>query len=215
MSEKLKILFFFLTEHWRSWKEFLLQIIQEYAPSRTGRVRSDGMLRLSIVQGMIFGLMDGAKENMKIIVRAIENLSILSDWARSVVLGAKSWTNWIYSYFHDLQCAKVKNQYFEFFRNIFCDMENLIILFNRALRFLLGTQERRFKHLLGESQNELLESASVVTCVFQHVSDDATHSVSERLIFFYKMNPLLFFYIEASAFTVDFSIHVCEFCLYD
>jgi hypothetical protein len=37
------------------------------------------MLRLSIAQWMIFGLMDGAKESMKIIVRAIENLSILSD----------------------------------------------------------------------------------------------------------------------------------------
>jgi hypothetical protein len=37
------------------------------------------MLRLSIAQGLPFGLMDGAKENMKIIVRAIENLSILSD----------------------------------------------------------------------------------------------------------------------------------------
>jgi hypothetical protein len=37
------------------------------------------MLRLSIAQGMIFGLMDGAKENMKIIVRTIENLSIISD----------------------------------------------------------------------------------------------------------------------------------------
>jgi hypothetical protein len=37
------------------------------------------MLRLSIAHGMIFGLMGGAKENMKIIVRAIENLSILSD----------------------------------------------------------------------------------------------------------------------------------------
>jgi hypothetical protein len=33
---------------------------------------------------MIFGLMDGAKENMKIIVRTIENLSIISDWARRV-----------------------------------------------------------------------------------------------------------------------------------
>jgi hypothetical protein len=142
---------------------------------------------------MIFGLMDGAKENMKIIVRAIENLSILSDWARPVVLGAHSWTNCIWNYFHDLQCAKVKNQYFEFFRYIFCDMENLIILFNRARRFLLGTQERRFKHLLGESQNELFGSAAVVTYVFQHVSDDVTHSLSEHSIFFYKMNPLLFF----------------------
>jgi hypothetical protein len=66
-------------ENWRVRNEFLLQIIQEYAPSTTGRARSDGMLRLSIAQGMIFGLMDGAKENMKIIVRAIENLSILSD----------------------------------------------------------------------------------------------------------------------------------------
>jgi len=28
----------------------------------------DGMLRLSIAQGMIFGLIDGAEENMKIIV---------------------------------------------------------------------------------------------------------------------------------------------------
>jgi hypothetical protein len=37
------------------------------------------MLRLSIAQGMIFGLMDGAKENMKIVVRAIENLTIVSD----------------------------------------------------------------------------------------------------------------------------------------
>jgi hypothetical protein len=37
------------------------------------------MLILSIVQGMIFRLMDGAKENMKIIGRAIENLSIISD----------------------------------------------------------------------------------------------------------------------------------------
>ncbi len=73
-------------------------------------------------------------------------------------------------------------------------MENLIILFNRARRFLLGTQERRFKHLLGESQNELLESAAVVTYVFQHVSDDVTHSLSEHSIFFYKMNPLLFFF---------------------
>ncbi len=203
-------------EHWISWKEFLLQIIQEYAPSTTGRVRSDGMLRLSIVQGIIFGLMDGAKENMKIIVRAVENLSILSDWARTVVLGAHSWTHCIWNYFHDLQCAKVKNQYFEFFRYRFCDMENPIILLNRARRFLLGTQERRFKHLLGESQNELLESAAVVSYVFQHVSDDVTHSASEHSIFFYKMNPLLFFfYIEASAFTVDFYIYICEFCLYD
>jgi hypothetical protein len=161
-------------EHWRSWKEFLLQITQKYARSTTGRVRSDGILRLSIVQGMIFGLMDGAKENMKIIVRAIENLSILSDWARPVVPGAHSWTNCIWNYFHDLQCAKVKNQYFEFFRYIFCDRENLIILFNRARQFLLGTQERRFKHLLGESQNELLESAVVLTYLFQHVSDDVT-----------------------------------------
>jgi hypothetical protein len=53
-------------------------------------------------------------------------------------------------------------------------MENLIILFNRARRFLLGTQEKRFKHLLGESQNELLESAAVLTYLFQHVSDDVT-----------------------------------------
>jgi len=37
------------------------------------------MLRLAIGQGILFGFMDGAKENMKIIVRAIENLSILSD----------------------------------------------------------------------------------------------------------------------------------------
>jgi hypothetical protein len=37
------------------------------------------MLRLSIAQGMTVGLMDGTKENMKIIVRAIENLTILSD----------------------------------------------------------------------------------------------------------------------------------------
>jgi hypothetical protein len=143
--------YFFTMEHWRSWIEFLLQIIQEYAPSRTGRVRSDGMLRLSIAQGMIFRLMDGAKENMKIIVRAIKNMSILSDWARPVVLGVQSWKNCIYNYFQDLQCAKVTNQYFEFFRYIFCDMENPIIVFNRARRFLLGTQERRFKHLLGES----------------------------------------------------------------
>ncbi len=93
-------------------------------------------------------------------------------------------------------------------------MENLIILFNRARRFLLGTQERRFKHLLGESQNELLESAAVVTYVFQHVSDYVTHCLSEHSIFFYKMNPLLFFYIETSAFTVDFYIYVREFCFY-
>jgi hypothetical protein len=92
-----------------------------------------------------------AKENMKIIVRAIENLSILSDWAGPVALGAHSWMNCIWNYLHDLQCAKVKNQYFEFFRYIFCDLGNLIILFNRARRFLLGTQERRFKHLLDES----------------------------------------------------------------
>jgi hypothetical protein len=109
------------------------------------------MLRLSIAQGMIFGFMDGAKENMKLIVRAIENLSILSDGARPVVLEAQSWTNCIWNYFHDLQCAIVKNQYFEFFKYIFCDMENLIILFNRARLFVLGTQERRFKHLLGKS----------------------------------------------------------------
>jgi hypothetical protein len=183
-------------EHWKSWKEFLLQIIQEYAPITTGRVRPDGILRLSIAQGMIFGLMDGAKENMTIIVRAIENLSILSDPARPVVLGSHSWTNCMWNYFHDLQSAKVKNQYFEFFRYICCDMENLIILFNRARQFLLWTQERRFKHLLGESQNELPESAAVVNYLFQHVSDDVTHSLSEHSIFFYKMNPLLsFFYI--------------------
>ncbi len=100
---------------------------------------------------MIFGFMDGAKENMKLIVRDIENLSILSDRARPVVLEAQSWTNCIWNYFHDLQCAIVKNQYFEFFKYIFCDMENLIILFNRARLFVLGTQERRFKHLLGKS----------------------------------------------------------------
>jgi hypothetical protein len=74
---------------------------------------------------MIFGLMDGAKENIKIIARAIKNLSILSDWARPIVLGAHSWKNCIWNYFHDLQCSKVKSQYFEFFRYIFCDMENL------------------------------------------------------------------------------------------
>ncbi len=75
--------------------------------------------------------------------------------------------------------------------------------------------ERRFKHLLGESQNELLESAAVVTYVFQHVSDDVTHSLSEHSIFFYKMNPLLFFLHRSLRFTVDFYIYVCEFCLYD
>jgi hypothetical protein len=143
---------------------------------------------------MIFGLMDGAKENMKIIVRAIKNLSILSDWARPVVLGAHAWTNCIWNYFHDLQCAQVQNQYFDLFRYIFCDMENLIMLFNRSRRFLLGRQERRFKHLLGESQNELLESAAVVTYVFQHVSDDVTHRLSEHSIFFHKMDPLLSFF---------------------
>jgi len=62
-------------------------------------------------------------------------------------------------------------------------MENPIIFFNRARRFLLETQERRFKHLLGESQNELLESTAVVTYLFQHVSDDVTHSLSEHSIF--------------------------------
>ncbi len=153
-------------EHYRSWKEFLLQIIQEYAPSTTGRARSYGMLRLSIAQGMIFGLMDGAKENMKIVVRAIENLTIVSDWTRPVVVGAHSWTNNIWNYFHDLQCAKVKNQYFEFFRYILCDMENLIILFNRTGRFLLGTQERRFKHLLGNHRtNNSNPPLSSPTCL--------------------------------------------------
>jgi hypothetical protein len=76
---------------------------------------------------------------------------------------------------------------------MFCDMENLRILFNRARRVLLGTQERRFKDSMGESQNESLESATVLTCVFQHVSDDVTYSLSEHFIFFYKMNPLFFF----------------------
>jgi len=156
-------------EHWRSWNEFLLQIIQDYNSSTTGRVRSDSMLRLSIPQGMIFGLTDGAKENMKIIVWAIEHLSILSDWAWPVVLEAYSCTNCIWNYFHDLPYALVKNQYFEIFRYMFCDMENLRILFNRAHRVPLRTQERRFKDSLGESQNELLESATVLTYVFQHV----------------------------------------------
>jgi hypothetical protein len=205
-------------EHWRSWKELSPQIIQEYASSTTGRVRSDCILRLSIAQGMIFGLMDGAKENMKIIVRAIENLSILSGWALPVLLGAHWWTNCIWNYSHDLQCAKVENQYFELFRYIFCDMENLIILFNRARRFLLGTQERRVKHLLGESQNELLESIAVVTYVFQHVSTCFRWCYSLFVwafhIFLWNESSL-FFYIEASAFTVDFYIYVCEFCLYD
>jgi len=79
VSEKLKILFFFYHGTLEIMKRIPSEIIQVYAPSTIGRVRSDGMVRLSIAQGMILGLVDGAKENMKIIVRAIENLSILSD----------------------------------------------------------------------------------------------------------------------------------------
>jgi len=45
----------------------------------------------------------------------------------------------------------VKKQYFEFFRHIFFEIENLIILFDRAHRVLLRAQGRRLKHLLSES----------------------------------------------------------------
>ncbi len=188
-----------------------MQIVKEYVSSTTGQVRSDGMLRLCIAQGMIFALIDGAEENMKTIVWAIENLSILSDWARPVVLGAHSWMNCIWNYFHDLQCVMVKNEYFEFFRYIFCYMENLRILFNRAHRVLLGTQEGRFKHMLGKSQNELLESAAVLTDVFQHVADDVTHFLSEHSIFFYKMNP--FFFLHRSLRFYCWFLHKCLWVL--
>jgi hypothetical protein len=44
-----------------------------------------------------------------------------------------------------------KKQYFEFFRHTFFEIENLIILFDRAHRVLLRKQERRWKNLLSES----------------------------------------------------------------
>ncbi len=64
------------------------------------------MLRFSIAQSMIFGLIDGASEDLKIILWVIENLSIPLDRARRVVLGTHigtlgtgSWANlcWKYS----------------------------------------------------------------------------------------------------------------------
>jgi len=64
------------------------------------------MLRFSIAQSMIFGLIDGAIEDLKIVLSIIEKLSIPLDRARRVELGTRigtlgtgSWTNlcWKYS----------------------------------------------------------------------------------------------------------------------
>jgi hypothetical protein len=92
----------------------------------------------------------------KIISWAIESLSIPSDRTRPVVLGAYSWVICRRNCFHDLQCSMVKKQYFEFFRDMFFEIENLIILFDRAHRVLLKTQGRRLKHLLSESAANLI-----------------------------------------------------------
>ena len=48
---------------------------------------SNGMLRFSIASTMIFGIIDGTMENVKIIIWTIENLNISLDRARRVVLG--------------------------------------------------------------------------------------------------------------------------------
>jgi len=58
------------------------------------------MLRFSIAESIIFGLIDGASEDLKIIRWVIENLRIPSDTARRGVLGTEigtlgtgSWAN--------------------------------------------------------------------------------------------------------------------------
>ncbi len=128
-----------------------MQFVYECAPSTTGRVQSDSMLRFSIALTIIFIFSLAPSMSPKIIPWAIESLSIPLDRTRPVVLGAYFWMICRRNSFHDLQCSMVKKQYFEFFRHMFFEIENLIILFDRAHRVLLRTQERRLKHLLSES----------------------------------------------------------------
>ncbi len=132
-----------------------MQFVHECAPSTTGRAQSDSMLRFSIALTIIFIFSLAPSMSPKIIPWAIESLSIPSDRTRPVVLGAYSWMICRRNSFHDLQCSMVKKQYFEFFRHMFFEIENLIILFDRAHRVLLRTQERCLKHLLSESDANL------------------------------------------------------------
>ncbi len=133
-----------------------MQLVHECAPSTTGRAQSDSMLRFSIALTKIFIFSLAPSMSPKIIPWAIESLSIPSDRARPVVLGAYSWMICRRNCFHDLQCSMVKKQYFQFFRHMFFDIENLIILLDRAHRVLLRTQERRLKHLPSESAANLI-----------------------------------------------------------
>jgi hypothetical protein len=56
-------------------------------PSTTHRALSNGMLRFSIAQIMTFGIIDGSTENVKIIIWAMENLSIPLDRFRRRAVG--------------------------------------------------------------------------------------------------------------------------------
>jgi hypothetical protein len=53
--------------------------------NRTRRALFNGMLRFPIAQIMIFGIIDGAMENVKIKIWATENLSIPLNRARRVL----------------------------------------------------------------------------------------------------------------------------------
>jgi hypothetical protein len=114
-------------------------------PSRTQRALSNGMLRLSIAQSMIFRFSLAPSNSSKMIFWAITNLSIPSDRARWVLLGLRTTTldqgsKRILARFTicSLRIIKGKNQYFLVFSDMVSGMTRLIIPTDRARRVLLG-----------------------------------------------------------------------------
>ena len=116
-------------------------------PSRTRRALYNSMLGFSITESIIFGPIGGASENLKIILSAIENLSIPLDRARQVLLGTglehlEHVSERIAAGITRIGCENfhMKIQYLGIFGTIVWAMENLITPLNRAHRVVLGTE---------------------------------------------------------------------------
>lgn len=61
--------------------------VQEFVPSATRQVLSDGMLTFNVVQTLLFGIVDSGVKSLKTIALAVVNVSIILVRAGRVVLG--------------------------------------------------------------------------------------------------------------------------------
>ena len=149
---------------WKSWQPirvFSAAIRPEtrskcsnLAPSRTQRALSNCILRLSIAWSRIFRVSLAPPIGPKILLWAIENLSIPLDRARWVLLGTglehlEHVPGRIAAENTRIGCQDFhgKMRYFGIFRTILWVMENRITPLNRAHRVVLGTGLEQLEHV--------------------------------------------------------------------